>query len=279
MAASPSRSSAGIARRLALAAIFALARVARADTLADADAAYKAGRYAEAVGLAQSALKAQETAAGYIILGKALMRTDKLDASLKAFQSALELEPKAQGAHFFRGTIFAKQGRKADAEKELALEVAVTPNSAQTHCQLGILRHDLGKPSPAAQSLARCVELDPRNQAALKLLLATYVELKRPNDATLLLEKLPKDDADLPSFAYNVALIFYGKNQDAKAASALRTALAAKPDMASAHYLLGLTLARQDKDDEAKTELKAYLDAEPSGEHAADARKALDTLK
>ena len=137
----------------------------------------------------------------------------------------------------------------------------------------------LGEKEDAVDSLAASLELQSDNATARKLLVRTYLELRRPNDALLHVSQFPRDDGDSALLAYNVGLVFYDMKQDAKAARALKVALAADPTHAKTWYLLGLTRLRQENKESARGNLRKFLELQKTGREADNARKLLAALE
>ena len=159
------------------------------------------------------------------------------------------------------------------------MEVRFTPDSHAAHsllAQVLLLREEW---EGAVDSLLAALKVRPDDHKARKRLVQLYVKLKRPNDAALHVGEIPKGDDDRASLAYNIALVFYGKKQDAKAARLLKVALGSDSKHPRTWYLLGLVRLRQGNLPSAKENLERYLEIEPSGSEADEARKALADIE
>ena len=71
----------------------------------------------------------------------------------------------------------------------------------------------------------------------------------------------------------------YSPPADGTHLQALEKAVAAKPDFANAHYLLGMACFNQNKKGPAKEHFEKYLELDPNGKEAATVKELLPLLK
>jgi len=76
---------------------------------------------------------------------------------------ALERDPKRSRAHFAMGLIRRRQGRLPDSKIELEAAIALDPNQASGHRQLGITLMFLGQPEAAIPQLEKSTRLSPHD--------------------------------------------------------------------------------------------------------------------
>lgn len=95
--------------------------------------------------------------------------------------------------------------------------------------------------------------------------------------------ELAANDKQLQAEAYNlkgIALQVQANNKDQKklqeAEAAFRQGLSLGVEMAVLHYDLGFTLMQEQRDAEGATELKKYLELQPNGANAEEARKLIE---
>ena len=67
--------------------------------------------------------------------------------------------------------------------------------------------------------------------------------------------------------------------QDPRGRGAVYEGVQMKPDMADAHYYLGMCYVNEGKNDDAKKAMQRYLQLAPNGANAAVAKSLLDSLK
>ena len=95
--------------------------------------------------------------------------------------------------------------------------------------------------------------------------------------------ELAPGDPSMQAQAYNLKGIAIQKQSDLKdlkklqeSESALRLAIAVKPDFSEAHYNLGIVLMQQSRDADGIAELKQYLQLTPNAANAGDARRMIE---
>ena len=84
---------------------------------------------------------------------------------------------------------------------------------------------------------------------------------------------------DSPEILYNKGVEAYNKGKMKDAEATLEKAVAAKPDFANAHYLLGMACFNQNKKAPAKEHFEKYLELDPNGKEAATVKELLPLLK
>ena len=106
-------------------------------------------------------------------LGEVLISEDVAGASSSYDQNltraeqlifeALERDPKRSRAHFAMGLIRRRQGRLRDSQIELEATIALDPNQASGHRQLGATLILLGQPEAAIPQLEKSTRLSPHD--------------------------------------------------------------------------------------------------------------------
>jgi tetratricopeptide (TPR) repeat protein len=82
----------------------------------------RAGNNEEAAKFFHEALKRNaQMAASHLGLAKIDMQREKYREALKSVDAALQLAPGSQGAHFLRGQVLARLGRREEAQAEFAI--------------------------------------------------------------------------------------------------------------------------------------------------------------
>jgi TolA-binding protein len=82
-----------------------------------------------------------------------------------------------------------------------------------------------------------------------------------------------------PDVLYNQAVELYNKGNFKEAEPILSKVVAAKPDHAKAHFLLGMCDVNLNKIGDMKTHLNEYLKLDPKGSDAGTAKEMLDAFK
>jgi serine/threonine-protein kinase len=154
--------------------------------------------------------------------------------------------------------------KPAEAERYLAIAVALRPDSAGPHNNLGLALQNEGKSEEAIAEYRRALDLDPNYAGAhTHLGIALMSQGKMQEAIREFRQAIDRDPKYAP--AHNNlgnALAALGKREEAIAA--YRRALAANPKDGKAHYNLGLSLLNQRKLDEAIAEFHQALDLDPN---------------
>jgi tetratricopeptide (TPR) repeat protein len=98
------------------------------------------GRFEEAEGYFQQALRGVDDAVTHFNLGLLMARTGRLDQAVTAYQRALEREPTLSDARTNLATVFARQGRLDRAAQELQRVLALDPGNPLARANLDIVR-------------------------------------------------------------------------------------------------------------------------------------------
>lgn len=92
-------------------------------------------------------------------------------------------------------------------------------------------------------------------------------------------KKFNAANPDQPEVVYNKAVELFNKGDFKSAEPLLKKAVEAKPDFASAHFLLGMCSVNLNKIPEMKKHLNEYLKLDPKGKDAGTAKEMLDAFK
>ncbi len=136
----------------------------------------------EGLNQTQQAIQAFQTAIGwqsdannknaqpYLNLGMLLAEQESPDAGLVYLQEAVALAPQNAKAHEQLGRAYLKLKRWKDSQSELEKAVQLAPNSSSLHCELAINYRDQGLKDQARKEFDRCTELN-----------ATHSSVDNPN--------------------------------------------------------------------------------------------------
>ena len=98
------------------------------------------GRFEEAEGYFEQALRGVDDAVTHFNIGLLLARTGRLDQAAAAYQRALERDPLLSDARSNLATVFARQGQLARAVQELNRVLADDPGNTLARTNLEIIR-------------------------------------------------------------------------------------------------------------------------------------------
>jgi Flp pilus assembly protein TadD len=237
------------------------------DDLAGAEAAYRA-----AIALQPDLAEALNN------LGVLLRDRGALDEAIVLLRRATEQNPGSAAAQKNLALAFEDHGELEAAERayRTALRLGADP---LTQANLGLLLLKRGDAPAARRELQLALTGETLDRPTL---LAIGNGLRRagdPQGALRAMESALQGASEpTPALLSELALAQRAAGQRERALQTLERALARDPRYATAHYILGSMLASDGKRREAKQHLQRYLELEPHGSQAAEARKRLALL-
>jgi Tfp pilus assembly protein PilF len=210
-------------------------------------------------------------------------------AAIRHLTRAIEANPENDDAHYLLGTIRLGRGELDDAEVHIRAAVALRGADrpaarAEALNSLGVLLLQKKNPQEAVVYLEEAAGevLNREPWLALGNLGWAYIELDEFDKA---IETLRRALFDQPLFCvgmFRLGQAYYLKGDYTNAAANLKGAVEVKQagcdKMQDAHHLLGMTYLRLDRVDEARDELTACEDIDPTSEigvACAEARRGL----
>ena len=155
-----------------------------------------------------------------------------------------------------------------------------------TECYLGIAMANAGKKDYAASEAAykKALELDPNSADAYNGLATIYNDQKKFAEAKEMSAEAMKrmtagggsGNADQ---LYNAGVISWNANEFAKAQEQFAAAVAANPNHAESHFMLGQCNLNLGKLPEAAKEFETYTKLAPNGPNAEKAKSNFEMLK
>ncbi len=154
-------------------------------------------------------------------------RADEFAARLEALYSA------KPDVHYFRGTLYGFEDKKADAEREYREELTISPNHAPSLVALATLDLEKGEVDEASVFSQRAVESDPGDAEAHHLLGRVYLSKGDLRSSLTELEAAKRLAPGSPGVRSHLAMVYskLGRTQEAKAESDAFLALKNKEDI------------------------------------------------
>ena len=153
------------------------------------------------------------------------------------------------------------------------------PNFPQAYATMGAAYLEQKKYKEAQEALEKAVQLDPKAAGAYIELGATLNQLKDYPGAVTALTKGLDLNADVPAGNYELAKAYVAQQQWQNAESPLRKVIAAQPEMASAHVMLGNVLLKKGDGPGALNEFQTYLKLDPNGPMAPGVREVIPKIE
>lgn len=211
------------------------------------------------VSLGGSMVQAQggskEDAQRYLAKGSELLRQNKNDEALKAFEAAVRIDPKLPAAYNNIGRIYADRENSEKAIYYFKRAIGIEPLYEPALSNLGLVLYSTGKPEDAIHPWRLCLTTGDKNSPTMHYYLAnalrdvgnkadkndkdSYLREARDHYATAI--KLSPDFAAAYS-GLSVVDLSEGRLDDAK--SHVETAIKLKPNSAFSYYHLGLVEER-----------------------------------
>lgn len=141
-----------------------------------------------------------------------------------------------------RGNAFQAQGRSQDAAACYRQAIAINPDAAELHSNLGNLLDSLGERDEAVASYRKALALKPDVAAVHSNLGLTLQAQGRFDEALASYGRAIVLQPDYAGAHFNLGLALQGQGRNADAAASYRRLLALRPDYAQGHNNLGAAL-------------------------------------
>ena len=173
-------------------------------------------------------------------LGNSYDKIGDIDSALKAYKTAVEINPTLSESRVNVGNIYLKKGRVADAIKEYQAALRINPKDATTHNNLGNAYTEQGRFGYAVSEYQRTIGLDPNFIDAYRGLAIVYSKQQRFTHAISTLKRAlvlaPKD----ANCYYQMGEVYNQSDEYDQAISYYNKALKIKPDLVEAYFGLGV---------------------------------------
>jgi tetratricopeptide (TPR) repeat protein len=204
---------------------------------------YSRGQLQEALSALEAMIKNYpNTPLLYNISGACHKALGQLDAAVKSYEKALAIKPDYAEAHYNLGNTLNDLGQLEAAVKRYEQALAIKPDYAEAHYNLGITLQELGQLDAAVKSYEKALAIKPDYAEAHYNLGITLQALGQLDAAVKSYEKTL---AIKPSYAEahnNLGATLKELGQLDAAVKSYEQVLAIKPDYAEAHNNLGNTL-------------------------------------
>lgn len=174
----------------------------------------------------------------------------------------------------------ARKGESRKAVEQLKGALAVHPEFALAHSQLGVQYMKLKEYANASEALRSALKLMPEDYATLLTYGIVLFEQKQFSDAEEQLRKALRKNSSSPSAHYYLGLALLKRNNYEEAERELQSAISSGGDqMAMAYYYLGGLYWGRHEYRKAADALETYLRLTPQAENAARLRATIKELR
>jgi protein O-GlcNAc transferase len=195
--------------------------------------------------------------------GDAHLRNGDLAKAKANYQHAIALNPNYAKAHSNLGFVLKEQENYADAERSLKTAIDIDPTIADAHYMLGTISQIQGKPEDATRHFGKALELDPDHEFACRDLCYVLFQLGKIEAAKEVINNGIARNPGNPAHHFFLGNLYLHTRELDKAASCFRTALSILPAYVEAHFNLGLVLQEQGKLSEAVASYKNAISFNP----------------
>jgi predicted TPR repeat methyltransferase len=204
-----------------------------------------------------------------VAYGMRLHRDNRLDAAKKCYEAVLQVDPENANALHYMGVLHQQGGKKAMAIELVRRSIAIDPNVAAWHNNLGNLLLDNAQYEAASSSYARCSELDAGNLEILNNLGVLQRKLGRPAQAEASFKRAIAVNPGFADAHANLAtLLCTIPGRMPEAYSHLADAMALAPRNSNIRRLLVLTYAKSGRMEDGRKACQEWIDVEPDDPQA-----------
>ena len=216
--------------------------------LADLVALYQSGRFNDAEKLATTiSHDFPKHQLAWKVLGAVLAAKGNASQALNANQSAVALAPQDASAHSNLGNTLKDLGRLEDAEGSYKEAIALSPTFAEAHINLGATLQEMGRLEEAEASLRQAIALTPDCADAHNNLGITLQEVERLAEAEISYQQAITLRPDFAEAHGNLGELLKSLGRFSEAEASFHRAMALNPEDTEVRCNRLLCLFAQDK--------------------------------
>ena len=199
----------------------------------------------------------------------ALFSDNKLQEALDKVKTLTKSFPKDSLLQNITGACYAGLGQLGSAVKSYEKAIAINPNYAKAHYNLGNAMHDLalkglGHLDDPIKSYKRSLEIDPDYAEAHNNLGNVLKDLGRLDEAFESFEKALAINPEYLEAYYSLGIVLFDLGQLNEAAQSYQKAIEINPSFTQAHNNLGNTFAEQGQLNDAIQSYQKAIEINPN---------------
>ena len=199
----------------------------------------------------------------------------RLDAAIAGYRQVLALKPESAAAHNNLGNALCEQGKFEEAEASYRRLLAIEPRLAEAHNNLGTALFEQDQLDEAMRCYNRAIALEPDYAEAHHNLGAAFNRKGRRKEAEASIRRALGLKPDYPEACNNLGTVLWEEGKLDEAMASTRRALALAPGYAAAMDSLGSMLKERGRLDEAAQLYRQILGLRPGD---ADALNGLASI-
>ena len=192
-----------------------------------------------------------EKSVAYKEQGDAHLMNGDLEEARACYQRAIALNPDYAKAHSNLGFVLKEQGNYGDAERCLKIALSFDPKIADTHYMLGSISQIQDRFEDTAHHFRKALELDPDHEFACRDLCYVLFQLGKIEDAKEVIAEGIARNTGIPDYHYYLGNLYMHTGELDNAAACYGTTLSIQPAYVGAHFNIGILLQEQGNPGEA----------------------------
>lgn len=202
-------------------------------------------------------------AEAYFEQGNQLYRQNQLEAAVKSYQQAIALQPDMAKAHGNLGLALSRLGQLVAAVSSYKQAIALDPNNIDIRYNLGAILLKQNLLDEAEQTFRAILQMIPNHSNALVSLGNILMQQNRLDEATNVYQQLVELHPTIVDLRYNLAVLMFKQGRVEEAASHLHSILLLDPNHVGCYFSLGNILVEQNRCDEAIANYRQALQLKP----------------
>jgi tetratricopeptide (TPR) repeat protein len=227
---------------------------------AEAEALIQQGLFDQAKEKLQEQLKLSPSVEGYNLLGIVYSNEKDYAGALDSFQHALAIDPESAKTHNNLGNLYVADGKLDLAEKEFKQVLALSPANRDANYNLGLLLMAKGSPAAAIPHFQR---IHPANLETRFNLVRAYLQGGRTAEGLKLAKELSAGEKADVQLHFTLGVLLASEKQYKAAQLELEKANVLQPETFEILYNLGQTYLRAGDYSKAELVLNRALKLKP----------------
>ena len=210
------------------------------------------GKYEESEEEIKKCIKLDsKCAGGFEELGRILLKQNKLNEALEAYENLIILTPDDFTGYYKKGNCYYKLGMRKEAVEYFKKSIELKPDNYKSYFNMAVALDEMGSRNEAIEMFNKAIEIKPDFVDAYNNLGIILSYMGRNNEAIQIYEEGIRRNPEEFSMFFNMGIMLAEAGRNHEAVAAYRNALKIKPDECEINNYLGAAL----------TKIRSYNDA------------------